>query len=244
MPAEQPPATVADRVAVRPRSGPPGRLGAGSFLAVAAVIGLVVVASTDQILPATSAHQAEMRIWLASRAAGFTALGLLTLQIVFGLVLSHPTNKSTWRLSKRLFPWHENAWIFVLAFLAANIVSLIAAPYAGVSPIGAFIPGLSSYRSAPVALGTLGLWALLVTGATARYTKLLPPGAWLSLHRLSLLIFVLAWMHGLLAGTDSAPLLAFYVTTGALVLAAGAYRYWVSRAARPSFATSLQEDRP
>jgi predicted ferric reductase len=244
MPAEQPPATVADRVAVRPRSGPPGRLGAGSFLAVAAVIGLVVVASTDQILPATSAHQAEMRIWLASRAAGFTALGLLTLQIVFGLVLSHPTNKSTWRLSKRLFPWHENAWIFVLAFLAAHIVSLIADPYAGVSPIGAFIPGLSSYRSAPVALGTLGLWALLVTGATARYTKLLPPGAWLSLHRLSLLIFVLAWMHGLLAGTDSAPLLAFYVTTGALVLAAGAYRYWVSRAARPSFATSLQEDRP
>jgi len=244
MPAEQPPATVADRVAVRPRSGPPGRLGAGSFLAVAAVIGLVVVASTDQILPATSAHQAEMRIWLASRAAGFTALGLLTLQIVLGLVLSHPTNKSTWRLSKRLFPWHENAWIFVLAFLAAHIVSLIADPYAGVSPIGAFIPGLSSYRSAPVALGTLGLWALLVTGATARYTKLLPPGAWLSLHRLSLLIFVLAWMHGLLAGTDSAPLLAFYVTTGALVLAAGAYRYWVSRAARPSFATSLQEDRP
>ena len=244
MPAEQPPVTVADRVAVRPRSGPPGRLGAGSFLAVAAVIGLVVVASTDQILPATSAHQAEMRIWLASRAAGFTALGLLTLQIVFGLVLSHPTNKSTWRLSKRLFPWHENAWIFVLAFLAAHIVSLIADPYAGVSPIGAFIPGLSSYRSAPVALGTLGLWALLVTGATARYTKLLPPGAWLSLHRLSLLIFVLAWMHGLLAGTDSAPLLAFYVTTGALVLAAGAYRYWVSRAARPSFATSLQEDRP
>ena len=244
MPAEQPPATVADRVAVRPRSGPPGRLGAGSFLAVAAVIGLVVVASTDQILPATSAHQAEMRIWLASRAAGFTALGLLTLQIVFGLVLSHPTNKSTWRLSKRLFPWHENAWIFVLAFLAAHIVSLIADPYAGVSPIGAFIPGLSSYRSAPVALGTLGLWALLVTGATARYTKLLPPGAWLSLHRLSLLIFVLAWMHGLLAGTDSAPLLAFYVTTGPLVLAAGAYRYWVSRAARPSFATSLQEDRP
>ena len=244
MPAEQPPATVADRVAIRPRSGPPGRLGAGAFLAVAAVIGLVVVAATDQILPATSAHQAEMRIWLASRAAGFTALGLLTLQIVLGLVLSHPTNKSTWRLSKRLFPWHENAWIFVLAFLGAHIVSLIADPYAGVSPIGAFIPGLSSYRSAPVALGTLGLWALLVTGATARYTKLLPPGAWLSIHRLSLLIFVLAWMHGLLAGTDSAPLLAFYVTTGALVLAAGAYRYWVSRAARPSFATSLQEDRP
>lgn len=226
----------------RARPGPAGRLAAGPFLVVAAVVGLVIVAATDQILPATTAHQAELRIWLASRAAGFAALGLLTVQIALGLVLSHPTNKSTWRLSKRLFPWHENAWIFVLAFLAAHIVSLIADPYAGVSALGAFVPGLSSYRSAPVALGTLGLWALLVTGVTARYTKLLPSGAWLSIHRLSLVVFVLAWMHGLLAGTDSGPLLAFYLTTGAVVLAAGAYRYWVSRTARPTFATTLQED--
>jgi sulfoxide reductase heme-binding subunit YedZ len=225
----------------RTSSGPRGRLTAGPLLAVGAFVGLVLVAATDQILPATSAHQAEMRIWLASRAAGFTALGLLTVQIALGLVLSHPTNKSTWRLSKRLFPWHENAWIFVLAFLAAHIVSLIADPYAGVSAIGAFVPGLSSYRSAPVALGTLGLWALLVTGVTARYTKLLPPGAWLSIHRLGVVVFILAWMHGLLAGTDSLPLGAFYLVTGAVVLGAGAYRYWVSKAARPTFATSLKE---
>lgn len=225
----------------RRSSGPRGRLTAGSLLAVGAFVGLVLVVATDQILPATSAHQAELRIWLASRAAGFTALGLLTVQIALGLVLSHPTNKSTWRLSKRLFPWHENAWIFVLAFLAAHIVSLIADPYAGVSAVGAFVPGLSSYRSAPVALGTLSLWALLVTGVTARYTKLLPPGAWLSIHRLGIVVFVLAWMHGLLAGTDSQSLDAFYLVTGAAVLGAGAYRYWVSRAARPTFAVSLKE---
>lgn len=228
-------------VAARVTPGPPGRLAAGRLLALGAAVGLVVVAATDQILPATTAHQAEMRVWLASRAAGFTALGLLTVQIALGLVLSHPTNKSTWRLSKRLFPWHENAWVFVLAFLAAHVLSLIADPYAGVGALGAFIPGLSSYRSAPVALGTLGLWALLVTGITARYTKLLPAGVWLSIHRLSLVVFVLAWTHGLLAGTDSTALLAFYLVTGGAVLGAGAYRYWVSRAARPTFATSLQE---
>jgi len=204
-------------------------------------MGLVLVGATDQILPATSAHQAELRVWLASRAAGFTALGLLTLQIALGLVLSHPTNKSSWKLSKRLFPWHENAWIFVLAFLAAHVVSLIADPYAGVGLLGALVPGLSEYRSTPVALGTLGLWALLATGVTARYTKLLPPGAWLSIHRLGVVVFVLAWMHGLLAGTDSIALVSFYLVTGGVVLVAGAYRYWVSRAARPTFATSLEE---
>ena len=189
----------------RARSGPAGRLAGGPFLALAAIVGLVLVGATDQILPATSAHQAELRIWLASRAAGFTALGLLTIQITLGLVLSHPTNKSTWRVSKRLFPWHENAWIFVLAFLAGHVVSLVVDPYAGVGLAGALIPGLSEYRSSPVALGTMALWALLVTGATARYTRLLPPGAWLSIHRLSIVVFVLAWMHGLLSGTDFDP---------------------------------------
>lgn len=235
------PEPAARVVAVRRTSGPAGRLGVGPLLAVGAAIGLVIVAATDQILPATSAHQAEMRIWLASRAAGFTALGLLTVQIALGLVLSHPTNKSTWRLSRRLFPWHENAWVFVLAFLAGHVLSLIADPYAGVGALGAFIPGLSGYRSAAVALGTLAMWALLVTGLTARYTKLLPAGLWLSIHRLSLVVFVLAWMHGLLAGTDSIALLAFYMFTGGVVLSAGAYRYWVSRTARPTFAASLQE---
>lgn len=231
------------RPVTRPRSsGPPLRLTAGTIAVLGGLVGLVILHATDQVVPASSAHQAQVRIWLASRAAGFTSLGLLTVQVALGLVLSHPTNKSTWKLSKRLFPWHENAWVFVLAFLAAHIVSLILDPYAGVGLGGALVPGLSDYRTTPVALGSLAFWALLVTGMTARYTKSLPPGAWLSLHRLSIVVFVLAWMHGLLAGTDSAPLAGFYVVTGGLVLAAAGYRYWVSREARPTFASSLSED--
>jgi DMSO/TMAO reductase YedYZ heme-binding membrane subunit len=132
-------------------------------------------------------------------------------------------------------------WVFVFAFLAIHIVSLVVDPKAGVSLSGAFIPGLSQYRSAPVALGTLALYAFLVTAVTARYTKLLPAGVWLSLHRLAIVIFVLSWLHGILAGTDSEPLRAVYVISGAVVLAAGAYRYWASRRARPTFSTSRTE---
>ena len=124
-----------------------------------------------------------MRVWLAGRATGVAVYLLLTGQMAFGLILSHPVNQSTWKLSKRLFLWHENLWIFILAFLAAHIVSIILDPWAGVGIAGSFIPGLSSYRSAPVALGTLALYALVVSGITARYTKLLPPGLWLRLHR-------------------------------------------------------------
>jgi methionine sulfoxide reductase heme-binding subunit len=210
------------------------RLSGRTFIILLAVAGLAIVAATDQVVPATSAHQAQLRIWLAGRATGITAYLLLTVQVVFGLVLSHPTNQTTWKLSKRLFPWHENAWIFVLAFLGAHIVSLAVDPYAGVGVPGALVPGLSSYRSSAVALGTLALYALLATGLTARYTKRLPPGAWLRIHRFSIVVWALTWMHGLLAGTDAGTLLPLYVATGIAVVGALAYRYWVSRRARPT----------
>lgn len=233
------PAGLAAIAARRP--GRPGRIGGGIFLAAVAVVGLLIVVATDQIVPASSDHQASLRIWLAARAAGLVSLVLLAFQIVVGLLLSHPVNKTTWKLSKRLFPWHENVWLFVLAFLTAHIISIVVDPFAGVGIAGAFVPGLSSYRSAPVAIGTLALYALLVTGLTARYTKLLPTGVWLTIHRVGIVVFVLGWMHGLLAGTDSMGQLALYTALGCSVGGAAAYRYWVTRQGRPTYSTSLQE---
>jgi len=208
---------------------------------LAAVVAIIVIYASDQIVPATSDRQADLRIWLAARATGIVTFLLLTFQICVGLVLSHPTNKSTWKLSKRIFPWHETLWVFVIAFLGVHIVSLILDPYAGVGIAGSFIPGLSSYRTSPVALGTLALYAFLLTAITARYTKLLPAGVWLTIHRLSLIVFVLAWLHGILAGTDSDVLRGMYVVTGLAVVAAGSYRYWASRKGRPTFDTSRTE---
>jgi len=120
-----------------------------------------------------------------------------------------------------------------------HIVTIVIDPYAGVGIDGAFIPGLSSYRSIPVALGTLSLYAVLVAGLTARYTRLLPAGWWLALHRFSMLAWGLGWVHGILAGTDTDTFRLGYVASGLAVLAATSYRYWVGRQRRPTFASSL-----
>ena len=219
------------------------RLSLRNLIVIGAVLGLIVVFSTDQVLPASNAYQAQMRLWLAARAAGITAYLILTFIIAMGLILSHPVNRSTWKLSKRLFPWHENLFVFLLAFLAAHIVSIILDPYAGVGIAGSFIPGLSSFRSVPVALGTLALYGLLITGLTARYTKWLPAGWWLKLHRLSIVVWALTWAHGILSGADTGGIAVMYVSTGLLILGAAAYRYWVSKQHRPTFATSLPAER-
>ena len=204
------------------------RLSGRGMAVLVAVVGLIVVAATDQVVPASSAHQAQVRVWLASRAAGITALLLLAVQVLIGLVLSHPTNKTTWRLSRLIFPGHDTLWLFVLAFVLAHIVSIVIDPYAGVGLAGALVPGLSAYRSAPVALGTLALDALLVTGITARWSRLLPRGGWLVIHRAGAAVFLVAWAHGLLSGSDSAALMALYVAIGIAVIAATAHRIWSS----------------
>jgi len=223
------------------RPAPPFRLTARGAVILIAILGLVILYATDQIVPASTDRQAELRFWLAARATGIVAFLLLTLQVVLGLVLSHPTNRSTWNVSKAIFPWHEHLWVFVLAFLVLHIVSLVVDPKAGVSLGGALIPGLSEYRSSPVAIGTLAMYAFLVTAITARWTTLLPRGLWLVIHRLALVIFVMAWMHGVLSGTDTDALRVLYLAAGLLVVGAGAYRYWASRKQRPTFSTSRSE---
>jgi sulfoxide reductase heme-binding subunit YedZ len=231
-----PPVSAAPR-----RADPPFRLSGRTTLVLIAVLAIVAVYATDQIAPATSERQAQLRIWLAARAAGIVVFLLLTFQICLGLILSHPTNKSTWKLSKRIYPWHAHLWVFVMAFLVVHIVSIVLDPYAKVSVLGVFIPGLSEYRSSPVALGTMALYAFVLTTITARYTRLLPAGVWLTIHRLSLVVWVLAWLHSVLAGSDSDALGLMYVGTGVAVVLSGAYRYWASRQRRPTFTTSLPE---
>jgi hypothetical protein len=208
------------------------RLKGQVFITIVAITIIVILYATDQIAPATSAREAQLRIWLAARATGITSLLLLTLQVVLGLVLSHPTNQSTWKLSKRLFPWHENLFVFILAFLVVHVVFLVLDPFAGVGLGGALVPGLSSYRTVPVAVGVVALYALIVTGLTARYPRRLPTGWWLRIHRFSIFVLAGAWLHGVLAGTDSQSLLPIYWAVGLVVLAAAAYRYWVVRRAR------------
>ena len=88
-----------------------------------AVLGILLVYATDQIPPATTDRQAELRFWLAARATGLVAFAPADLPGLIGLSVSHPTNKSTWKLSKRIFPWHDHLWVFVMAFLAVHVLS-------------------------------------------------------------------------------------------------------------------------
>ena len=67
---------------VRPRpKSPAARLSGPGLVVLMVVVGLVIIYATDQIVPATSERQAQLRVWLAARATGIAAYLLLTLQV-------------------------------------------------------------------------------------------------------------------------------------------------------------------
>jgi methionine sulfoxide reductase heme-binding subunit len=204
------------------------KLSGRAFAILFAVAGLAILLVTNQVLPPATPYQAQMRVWLAARATGIVALLLVTATVILGLALSHP-DQARWKQAKRIYPWHETLWVFVLAFIGVHIVAIVLDPYAQVGILGALLPGLSKYRTLPVAVGSVALYAVIVTGATARYTRLLPAGFWLKLHRFSVIALGLGWIHGVLSGTDTGPLQPLYGTVAASVVIAAVYRYWIVR---------------
>ena len=197
---------------------------------VGGLTALAALAITDRILPSSDPGVAQVRPWVAARAMGVTAYLLLALEVGLGLVLSHPRNTASWRLTKPVFPWHELLTVFTGAFIVLHSALLAIDPYAGVGILGALVPGLSGYRPPAIAIGTVASYAFIVTAVSAKWTKLLPSGWWLRIHRLTAVVFLLVWVHALLAGTDSVALLPLYLVTGVPVVAGVAHRWWTAKA--------------
>jgi predicted ferric reductase len=205
------------------------RVGAVTLVAIGAIAALVALGVTDQVLPAASDRVIAVRPWVAARALGITAYLLLALQVATGLILSHPRNAAVWRKTRPTFPWHELLTVFTAAFLVLHIALMAVDPFAGVGVLGALVPGLSGYRPPAVAIGTVAMYAMLFTAVTAKWTRLLPSGWWLKAHRFAAITFLLAWVHGILAGTDGGALTPLYLATGLPILAGVAHRLWTAR---------------
>ena len=90
---------------------------------------------------------------------------------------------------------------------------------------GALLPFASEYRTIPVTLGVIALWAGLFTGLTARLAGSIAARVWWPVHKVSIVVLLLVWAHSVLAGTDVELLRWFYVTSGIAVLALAVTRY-------------------
>lgn len=176
----------------------------------------------------------SMGLWLTARVTGLVSYLLLTAVTLMGLALAHPArSRWTWPSPASRLRVHAALTVFTLALIAIHIVVLVLDPWAQVGWAGALLPFGSDYRPLAVTLGLLSLWAGLIAGASAALAGRTGWRLWRPLHRVAAATWVLAWLHGVLAGSDTAAWLPLYAATGLAVMATAVWRY-TSRSARPT----------
>ena len=173
--------------------------------------------------------------WITGRALGIAGFIALSALVALGIWMRHP-----WRLrwpimhSETRLRLHAALATATLALVTGHLVSLATDHYAGVGWSGAFVPGLSRYRTFAVALGVIALFFMVLLTLSARAAGRRGARHWSAIHRFAILTYVLVWFHGVLAGADTSALRGLYVATAAGIALLALTRYGATRTVAPT----------
>ncbi len=141
--------------------------------------------------------------WDVARAGGFTAYILLTLAVIVGLALSTQIQSpSRW---PRLINSELHNFLTLLStiFLVVHILATWIDPFTRFSWNEILIPLTSHYRPEWMAFGIVALYLGIAIGISTWLRPLIGYKMWRKLHVLTLVVFALATIHGIGAGSDT-----------------------------------------
>ncbi len=163
----------------------------------------------------------RMLPWIIARATGIGAFVALTLLTLLGLLFRRPARPAGRLHPESILRFHVALGPAVMALVIAHVASLLADRYAGVGWAALVLPVSATYRPGAVTYGMVAAWLVVLVVVTAALAGRGPVGSrWAVLHRLAYPAFVLTWLHGVLAGSDTPTLRILYVVAGVAVGAA------------------------
>ncbi len=140
--------------------------------------------------------------WEVARASGLVAWGLASVTVIWGLLLA------TRVLGRKPRPrWladlHQFLGGLTVAFTAVHVAALVADNYVHFGFSEILVPLASRWRPLPVALGVVSAYLLAAVEITSLARRHLPRRLWHAVHLASYVLFWVATLHGLTAGTDA-----------------------------------------
>src|SRR5258708_1212985 len=142
-------------------------------------------------------------IWTIARAGGFTAYLLITLSVVVGLALSIQL-QSPIRWPRLInSELHNFLSLLGLIFTIVHVLAVWIDPFTSFGCSEVFIPLVSHYRTIGVALGITALYLGIAIGISTWLRPRIGYQWWRRLHVLTLLIFALVTIHGIVTGSNS-----------------------------------------
>jgi len=139
--------------------------------------------------------------WYITRSSAVIAWVLLTMSALFGILLKtrilRGADNPEW-----LKAVHRYLSTLGVLMVGTHIVSLYLDTFVDFSILDLLVPFHSTYKPLGVALGVIGLWAMLLTWATALGMNWIPQPVWKAIHYLSYLSLFVVALHAGMVGTD------------------------------------------
>jgi predicted ferric reductase len=206
--------------------------GLGAWLAFGMVVLLGMAAGVVALwvylpgLAASLAGVAPKAYWYLARSSAFAAYGLLWLSMVTGLLLSNRLAR-LWPGGPTAYDLHQYTSLLGLVLAVFHAAILLGDGYLNYTVGQLLVPFASTpYLPLWVGLGQVAVFALGLATLSFYVRRRLGPRAWRWVHALSFAAFLLALLHGVQSGTDTAlPVVQWgYWATGGSVLFLSLYR--------------------
>jgi sulfoxide reductase heme-binding subunit YedZ len=140
--------------------------------------------------------------WLASRASGIVALVLITASVALGLTMASKlvTARGVRPVLARI---HEHTALAGLIAIAVHGITLIGDAWLKPGVDGVLLPFSMSYRPLFTGLGTVAGYLAVALGLSFYARRRIGTRLWRKAHRATVVVYVLAVVHTLGAGTDA-----------------------------------------
>lgn len=181
------------------------------------VLGALALSGLTAVADVFAARHVPV-MWWATRSLGLLAYVASWLSTVFGvLVAKKPT-----LLDRALVLELHSRWsVAAVVVTALHVVLVVADPRSGVTPLAALVPFVSTKLTGAIALGTLAAFGMVLVSVTTALHRSLPRWVWRAAHASAFGTFVLGFVHGLAAGTDTRSLVVRGMYVGTAVVLAG-----------------------
>jgi hypothetical protein len=167
--------------------------------------------------------------WYVARSSGIVSWLLLSAAVLWGLLYS--SRMIPVRSAPRwLLDLHRFLGGIATIFVGVHLGALVLDSYVKFGPADLLVPLASSWKPGPVAWGVVALYLLVAVELTSLAMRRLPRSWWRAIHASSFVLFAVATVHVLTAGTDarSLPTVVTAVVVLAAVTFALAYRILVT----------------
>lgn len=174
-----------------------------------------------------------MMTWNLLRAAGIGSYVMLFASVAWGLFGTTTLwGRFASKASATLI--HQFFSTVGMLLLAAHLGLLFIDPWMPFDLKELFVPMASEYEPLAVTLGIVAMYLSAIVIVTSWLRKGLGPKVWRALHLLSIPMFSLMLLHGLLVGTDSQRpwMWSTYIVTGTAVVFLLFLRAFTARPAR------------